>query len=145
MKSLVKYICLAVGLVSLALGIIGIFLPMWPTTPFLLLAAACFVRSSDRLYTWLIEHEHLGCYVRDYMSGNGIPLRAKQIALVTMWITSQASWVIIMAHRGVTPWTIGYAVLLLIVAVGVHYYIGFHIPTRAPGCPADEPPESPEP
>jgi hypothetical protein len=134
MKHAWKYICLALGTLSLVLGIIGIFIPMWPTTPFLLLAAACFVRSSERLYTWLVEHEHLGCYVRDYMSGRGIPLRAKRIALGTMWVTSQASWMIIMAHVGVRPWTIGFAVLLFGVALGVHYYIGFRIPTRAPGC-----------
>ena len=144
MRILIRYMCLGVGSAALVLGIVGIFLPMWPTTPFLLLAAACFVRSSDRLYTWLIEHEQLGCYVRDYMSGQGIPLRAKKIALVTMWVTSQASWAIIMAHRGVKTWTIGYAVVLLVVAVGVHYYIGFRIPTKEPGCVADEAPESAE-
>ncbi|MDZ4166743.1 MAG: YbaN family protein [Coriobacteriia bacterium] len=138
MKHVLKYICLAIGLIALALGIIGIFVPMWPTTPFLLLAAACFVRSSERLYTWLIEHRHLGCYVRDYMSGKGIPLRAKWISLGLMWVTSQASWMIVMAHRGVQPWTIGYAVLLVVVAIGVHYHIGFRIPTRRPGCEETE-------
>lgn len=130
MKRALRYVCLAVGVVALALGIIGMFLPMWPTTPFLLLAAACFVRSSERLYTWLIEHERLGCYVRDYMSGKGIPLKAKRVALGTMWVTSQASWVIIMSHSGVTGWTVAYALLLVLVASGVHYYIGYRVPTR---------------
>ena len=134
MKHALKYICLTVGVVALVLGVVGIFVPMWPTTPFLLLAAACFVRSSERLHTWLVEHEHLGCYVRDYLSGKGIPLRAKRIALVTMWVTSQASWAIIMAHIGVSPWTVGYAILLFAVAVGVHYLIGIRIPTREPDC-----------
>lgn len=138
MKHALKYICLAIGLIALALGIIGIFVPMWPTTPFLLLAAACFVRSSERLYTWLIEHRHLGCYVRDYMSGKGIPLRAKWLSLGLMWVTSQASWMIVMAHHGVQPWTIGYAVLLVVVAIGVHYHIGFRIPTRTAGCEETE-------
>lgn len=137
MKRAVKYICLAIGLVAVVLGIIGMFLPMWPTTPFLLLAAACFVRSSDRLYTWLLEHEHLGCYVRDYMSGRGIPLKAKRVALGTMWVTSQLSWVVIMSHAGVKTWTVGYAVLLVFVAAAVHYYIGYRIPTREPGCAED--------
>ena len=130
MKHAMKYICLAVGSVSVVLGVIGMFVPMWPTTPFLLLAAACFVRSSDRLYTWLLEHEHLGPYVHDYMSGRGIPVRAKRITLGLMWVTSQLSWIVIMAHVGVRAWTIGYAVLLFVVAIAVHYYIGYHIPTR---------------
>ncbi len=130
MKHAVRYLCLAVGSTALVLGVIGIFLPMWPTTPFLLLAAACFIRSSERLYRWLLEHERLGCYVRDYMSGRGIPRRAKVVALVTMWVTSQVSWMVIMAHMGVRAWTVGYAVLLFVVAIAVHYYIGFRIPTR---------------
>jgi len=138
MKRAVRYICLVVGAVSLVLGVIGMFLPMWPTTPFLLLAAACFVRSSERLYMWLIEHERLGCYVRDYMSGRGIPCRAKVVALGTMWVTSQASWMVIMAHMGVRGWTVGYAVLLFVVAIAVHYYIGYHIPTRE-ACPEELP------
>lgn len=136
MKRMTRYILLAVGVVSLVLGIIGMFVPMWPTTPFLLLTAACFVRSSDRLYNWLIEHDRLGCYVRDYMSGKGIPLKAKRVALGTMWVTSQASWVIIMAHIGVRGWTVGYAGLLVLVAAGVHYYIGYRIPTRTTECSA---------
>lgn len=134
MRRAVKYICLATGSVALVMGVVGMFLPMWPTTPFLLLAAACFVRSSNRLYTWLIEHEHLGRYVRDYMSGKGIPLKAKRIALGTMWVTSQASWMVIMSHVGVKTWTIAYAALLAVVAVAVHYYIGYRIPTREPDC-----------
>lgn len=125
---------LIVGIISLVLGVVGVFIPMWPTTPFLLLAAACFVRSSERLYTWLVEHRHLGCYVRDYMSGRGIPLKAKRIALGTMWVTSQASWMIVMTHRGVRAWTVAYAATLIVAALGVHYHIGYHIPTRAPGC-----------
>lgn len=146
MRRVVKYICLVTGALALALGVVGIFLPMWPTTPFLLLAAACFIRSSDRLYAWLLEHEHLGPYIRDYHSGRGIPLRAKRITLATMWITSQASWMIIMAHRGVRAWTVGYAVLLFVVAVGVHYYIGFRIPTRSgePDAPSAEGDGDPE-
>lgn len=130
MKQVWRYMCLAIGTVSLVLGVIGVFLPMWPTTPFLLLTAACYIRSSERLYLWLIEHRHLGPYVRDYMSGKGIPLRAKRVSLSLMWLTSQASWIIVMSRRGVQTWTVAYAVMLFVVAVGVHYYIGFRIPTR---------------
>lgn len=130
MKRSVRYLCLAVGVIATGLGIIGTVVPMWPTTPFLLLAAACFVRSSDRLYAWLVSHDHLGPYVRDFMSGRGIPLRAKRVTLTLMWVTSQMSWLVILWRVGLRPWTIAYAVLLFCVAIGVHYYIGYRVPTR---------------
>lgn len=130
MKRPVRYLCLVVGVIATALGIIGTVVPMWPTTPFLLLAAACFVRSSDRLYAWLVGHAHLGPYVRDFMSRRGIPLRAKRVTLTLMWVTSQMSWLVILWRVGLRPWTIAYAVLLICVAIGVHYYIGYRVPTR---------------
>ena len=64
----VRYLLMAVGWVSVVLGVIGIFLPVLPTTPFLLLAAACFARSSPRFYQWLINHRQLGPWIRDYRS-----------------------------------------------------------------------------
>ena len=84
---MLRYGLLAIGWLSVALGVIGIFLPVLPTTPFLLLAAACFARSSPRFYHWLVEHPRLGPWIRDYMSGNGIPLKAKVYAVVLMWMS----------------------------------------------------------
>ena len=81
----VRYALLAVGWLSVVLGVIGIFVPVLPTTPFLLLAAACFVRSSRRFYLWLVNPRHLGPWVRDYLEGNGIPLKGKVYALGLMW------------------------------------------------------------
>lgn len=81
----VRYALLAVGWLSVALGVIGIFLPVLPTTPFLLLAAACFVRSSRRFYLWLVMHPRLGQWIRDYLDGQGIPRKAKIYALSLMW------------------------------------------------------------
>ncbi|MCY1290443.1 hypothetical protein D9M68_409520 [compost metagenome] len=80
-----RYALLAVGWLSVLLGVIGIFLPVLPTTPFLLLAAACFARSSERFYHWLTEHPKLGPWIRDYLDGNGIPLRGKVYAIGLMW------------------------------------------------------------
>ena len=74
---LLRYALFAIGWLSVALGVIGIFLPVLPTTPFLLLAAACFARSSPRFYQWLVEHPRLGPWIRDYLDGNGIPLKIK--------------------------------------------------------------------
>lgn len=81
----VRLALLAVGWLSVALGVIGIFLPVLPTTPFLLLAAACFMRSSRRFYLWLVLHPRLGPWIRDYLEGQGIPRKAKIYAIVLMW------------------------------------------------------------
>ena len=90
-----RYVLLAVGWLSVALGVIGIFLPVLPTTPFLLLAAACFVRSSRRFYDWLVTHPRLGPWFRDYLEGNGIPLKGKIYAIVTMWLSIAIScWLV---------------------------------------------------
>lgn len=80
-----RWLLLGVGWISVALGVIGIFLPVLPTTPFLLLAAACFVRSSRRVYIWLVTHPRLGPWIRDYLDGEGIPLKAKAWAIGLMW------------------------------------------------------------
>lgn len=84
---LIRYALLAIGWLSVALGVIGIFLPVLPTTPFLLLAAACFMRSSERFYLWLTGHPHLGPWIRDYLDGEGIPLKGKIYAISLMWLS----------------------------------------------------------
>ena len=81
----VRYTLLAIGWLSVLLGVIGIFVPVLPTTPFLLLAAACFVRSSRRFFLWLVNQKHLGPWIRDYLEGNGIPLKGKVYAIGLMW------------------------------------------------------------
>lgn len=80
-----RWLLLGIGWASVALGIAGIFLPVLPTTPFLLLAAACFVRSSRRLYLWLVGHPRLGPWICDYLDGKGIPLKGKVYAIGLMW------------------------------------------------------------
>lgn len=90
-----RYALLVIGWLSVTLGIIGIFLPVLPTTPFLLLAAACFVRSSRRFYDWLVTHPRLGPWFRDYLEGNGIPLKGKVYAIATMWLSIGVScWLV---------------------------------------------------
>lgn len=86
----------AAGSIALGLGVVGIFVPLLPTTPFLLLAAACYVRSSERLSGWLLNHRILGRYIRDYRDGRGMPLRAKIVTLVLLWgtIGASATWAV---------------------------------------------------
>jgi len=84
---LVRFLLQGIGWLSVALGVVGIFLPVLPTTPFLLLAAACFARSSPRFYHWLVDHPRLGPWIRDYLQGNGIPLKGKVYAIGLMWLS----------------------------------------------------------
>lgn len=84
---LLRPLIFACGWLSVVLGVLGIFLPVLPTTPFLLLAAACFLRTSPRFYHWLIHHPKLGKYVIYYLDGKGIPRKAKVYTLLTLWAT----------------------------------------------------------
>jgi uncharacterized membrane protein YbaN (DUF454 family) len=84
-------VLIAVGTLSVGLGMAGIFLPLLPTTVFFLAAAACFVRSSDRLYRWLLKNKLTGSYITHYREGNGIPARAKAVSIGLLWITLVAS------------------------------------------------------
>ena len=90
-----RWLLLICGWICVVLGVVGAFLPVMPTTPFLLLAAACFVRSSKRFYIWLVTHRWLGPLIRDYLDGSGIPLKAKVYAIGSMWIGAGIScWLV---------------------------------------------------
>lgn len=91
-----KILYAILGLVSIALGIIGIFLPLLPTTPFLLLSAFLFARSSPRLYEWLMNHKVFGKYIRSYREDKSIPLNVKIGAILLLWLSILFSifWVV---------------------------------------------------
>ena len=82
-----RWMLIIAGLICVALGALGILLPGLPTTPFLLLAAFCFARSSERFHQWLLHHPWFGSYIRNFESGRGMTRRAKAVTLLTMWLT----------------------------------------------------------
>ena len=82
-----KILLVVLGCISCVLGIVGIFVPLLPTTPFLLLSAAFWVRSSPRLYGWLLEHPCFGEYVRNFRENRAIPLQAKIVSVSLIWLT----------------------------------------------------------
>jgi hypothetical protein len=82
-----RILFIVAGTICLGLGALGIILPLLPTTPFLLLTAACYMRGSDRMYQWLLNNKWFGTYIRNYREGKGIPLRGKISALVLLWTT----------------------------------------------------------
>ena len=76
-----------IAFISLTLGLIGIFLPILPTTPFLLLSAWLFAHSSPKLHNWLLNHPTLGPYIRTFQEEKALPLKIKIISTTTLWIT----------------------------------------------------------
>ncbi|MGV3654444.1 MAG: YbaN family protein [Noviherbaspirillum sp.] len=83
------------GCVALALAIAGLFLPLLPTTPFLLLASACYLRGSRRLHRWLHGNRIFGIYLSNYEQHRAIPRRAKAWALVLLWLSmSYSIWLV---------------------------------------------------
>jgi len=86
-----RSILITIGFVSTGLAVLGIFLPLLPTVPLLLLAAACFARSSAHFHSWLLQHPHLGPMIRGYLEGQGIPLRSKIFTISLLWLTISVS------------------------------------------------------
>jgi uncharacterized membrane protein YbaN (DUF454 family) len=82
-----RILLIVLGSFFVAIGLIGIFLPVLPTTPFLLLAAWCYARSSARYYKWLTSNKWFGEYIRNYQEGKGIPMKIKIFAISFLWIT----------------------------------------------------------
>ena len=82
-----RLLLIGAGTICVALGVLGIFVPVLPTTPFLLLAGVCYARSSPRLLHWLHHNRWFGRYIRNYREGRGIPLREKILTLAALWLT----------------------------------------------------------
>lgn len=111
-----KTLCIVLGSLSLALGIIGIFVPLLPTTPFLLLTATLYFKASPRLYNWLLHQKHLGPYIRNYRENKAIPLRAKIVSLLLMWGTMLYCIFFLIPFLWVK-------IVMFLIAAGVTYHI----------------------
>jgi uncharacterized membrane protein YbaN (DUF454 family) len=111
-----RRLLLAAGTLCTGLGIIGIFVPILPTTPFLLLAAACYMRSSERFYRWLTNNRVFGAYVRNYIEGRGMPLRIKVFTILLLWLAIGLS--IAFAVQSLVI-----RIILVSIAVGVTVHI----------------------
>lgn len=85
LRTVKKALLITIGTACVCLGFAGIFLPLLPTTPFLLLAAACYAASSDKFYRWLIGNRWFGRYIRNYREGRGLTVTAKLLSIITLW------------------------------------------------------------
>jgi len=111
-----KAILIFVGTVCVGLGVLGMFLPLMPTTVFLLLAAYCYSHSSERFHNWLMTNRLFGKYISDYQSGKGISVRQKASTITLLWASIGTSiWML------AATWWVN--LLLLAVAIGVTLHL----------------------
>lgn len=120
-RAMARYSLMGCGWLALGLGAAGVFLPVLPTAPFVILAAACFLRSSERLHSWIVDHPVFGVHVRDYLAGKGLQRRSKIMALATLWASVSFSAALFV------PW-IFVDVAIIIIAAWVTAYI-LRLPT----------------
>ena len=111
-----KAVLIIGGSLCLALGVLGIFLPILPTTPFLILASACFLRSSQRLYRWITGHRVFGPYISNYLKYRAVSKRAKTVSLLSLWGVILTTIIFFVDGAAVR-------ILLLLVAAAVSLYL----------------------
>lgn len=104
----------ALGFLCVTLGVVGIFLPVLPTTPFLLLASWLFLKSNPRWRTWLLSHPRLGPYIRNYVIHRAIPMRTKLATIAALWLS------IIISVCLISPLWLKILLLLIASAVTAH-------------------------
>jgi len=117
-----RLVLLSTGTIALGLGTAGVFLPGLPTTPFVLIAAACYARSSHRMYRWLIDHPGFGPPLQQLLAGRGLPMRVKAQSLGLAYLflgMAAAFWF-------TQPWA---RFFLLVVALVKTYYLLWRLPT----------------
>jgi uncharacterized membrane protein YbaN (DUF454 family) len=127
----IRALLIVAGSISLGLGTIGIFIPVLPTTPFLLISAACYMRSSERLLNWLLNNRWFGKYIKNYQEGRGIPKTTKIIALSFLWITILYSTFFVLNEILIAQ------VVLILIAVGVSIHL-IRTPTFKVNAKADD-------
>ena len=110
-----RYLCITLGTIFVILGAIGLLIPLLPTTPFLLLAAALYISSSEKLYLWLINQRMLGPYIRIFMETKAIPLRGKIVSTTMMWCA--------MGYCIIIVQPLWLKITIAITAIGVTAYI----------------------
>lgn len=111
-----RWFLVAAGTVAFGVALLGVFVPLLPTTPFLLLAAGCWMRGSQRLYDWLLHHDWFGDYVRNYVEYRAVRPRVRVVTLVLLWGVIGAT-----ALLAVGSWWM--RALLAVVALGVTWHL----------------------
>jgi uncharacterized protein len=113
---IIRWAFMISGFILIGIGILGMFLPLLPTTIFLILAAWCFAKSSERFHYWVHHNRWFGKYLRDYRSGNGMPLRSKILSITMLWAGILISGVLLTDNLYIR-------ILLAAVAIGVTWHL----------------------
>lgn len=109
-NNIVKALLILIGTFAIALGVIGIIVPLLPTTPLLLLGAACYIRSSEKLYRLLIRNKWLGVYIDDFQKKRGISLKNKIISISALWLSMGISLYFSISSLWISALLVGIAV-----------------------------------
>ena len=125
---LVRALWFIAGTICVILGAIGIVLPILPTTPFLLAAAACYYKSSERMHKWLLNNKWLGEYIRNYTEGKGLTKKTKITALTVLWITISLSTVLVLHHLLPSQLVLPMQLVMIVIATAVSIHI-LRLPT----------------
>lgn len=115
-NKLIRILLIVIGTIAVVLGVIGVFLPLLPTTPFLLLAAYCYAKSSERFYNWLITNRICGKYIRNYRDGLGMKLNHKLFVIILIWLTIGYSVIGVITNKWIK-------ILFIIIAISVTIHI----------------------
>ena len=110
-----RRLLVATGFICVGIGVVGVVVPLLPTTPFLLLAAYCFLRGSPRWHAWLLGNRVFGRYIHDYLMYRAVPRRTKIGTLVVLWACLGVSAALV--HM----WYV--ALILAVIGVGVTIHI----------------------
>ena len=106
------------GTLFLGIGCIGIVLPLLPTTPFLLLAAACYVRGSERLHYWMMNNRVFGKAIKNYLEKKGLEVRQKVFTIAFLWLT-----ILLTIYYVVDSFLLRILLLLIAVVVSIHLFM----------------------
>ena len=120
---LIRVMWIFLGSLFVTLGTIGVLVPGLPTTVFLIIAAACYIRSSEKLYNWLISNKTFGPLIKDYREGKGMPKKAKVLALSMITIFAGSSSIFLIDNPPIQ-------ILVGILGIIGFWYVGFRVPTN---------------
>jgi uncharacterized membrane protein YbaN (DUF454 family) len=127
-RKIVRTLWFIAGTICVVLGAIGIVLPILPTTPFLLAAAACYYKSSERMHRWLLNNKWFGEYIRNYQEGRGLTIKTKITALTVLWITIGFSTVFMLNRLLPEQLVLPMQLIMIAVAIAVSTHI-LRLPT----------------